>query len=98
MADRFSRGQSVRELMTADPATVETSSSISEAARLMKEHDTGAILVTDGGELKGLLTDRDIALRAVAEGRNPDETKAGEICTTDVEALSPDQTIGDAIG
>jgi CBS domain-containing protein len=71
--------QKVREVMTADPATVDSSAPATEAAALMRERDTGAIVVTDGDRLAGLLTDRDIVVRAVADGHNPADVKAGDI-------------------
>jgi CBS domain-containing protein len=60
--------QAIREVMTANPATVDTHASAVEAARKMREVDAGVMLVTEGDELRGLVTDRDIVVRAVAEG------------------------------
>lgn len=97
MADRFRRDQKVGEIMTRELSTLESSSTIAEAAREMRDNDTGAIIVADGGEMRGLLTDRDIVVRAIAEGRSPDETSAGEICSTDLVTLEPSSTIGDAV-
>lgn len=98
MAERFRHDQSISDIMAKDLATVESSSNISDAARLMRDKDTGAIIVTDGGQLSGILTDRDIAVRAVAEGLDPDSTSAGEISTRDTITLDPSSSIGDAIG
>jgi CBS domain-containing protein len=53
--------------------------------------------VSDGGQLSGLLTDRDIAVRAVAEGLDPNSTTAGEICTSNTITLDSSSSIGDAI-
>jgi CBS domain-containing protein len=97
MADRFRHDQSVGDIMTKDLSTLESSSTIAEAARLMRDNDTGAIIVADGGDMRGLLTDRDIAVRAIAEGRSPDETTVGEIASTDLVSLEPSSTIGDAV-
>jgi CBS domain-containing protein len=97
MADRFRRDQSIGEIMTRDLSIVESGSTITEAARQMRDNDTGAVIVTDGDRMQGLLTDRDIAVRAVAEGRSPDETTAGEICSSDLVTLSPNSTIDDAV-
>jgi CBS domain-containing protein len=97
MADRFRHDQSIGEIMTKDVSTVESSSTIAEAARLMRDNDTGAIIIADGGDMRGLLTDRDIAVRAIAEGRSPDETTVGEIASTDLVSLEPSSTIDDAV-
>ena len=97
MADRFRHDQSVGEIMTKDVSTLESSSTIAEAARLMRDNDTGAIVIADGGDMRGLLTDRDIAVRAIAEGRSPDETTVGEIASTDLVSLEPNSTIDDAV-
>ena len=97
MADRFRQDQSVGDIMTRDLSTLESSSTIAEAARLMRDNDTGAIIIADGGDMRGLLTDRDIAVRAIAEGRSPDETTVGEIASTDLVSLEPSSSIGDAV-
>ncbi|WP_205699391.1 CBS domain-containing protein [Conexibacter sp. SYSU D00693] len=82
--------------MTADPLTVESSATMKDAAEQMRNDDTGAILVVDGGTLKGIVTDRDIAVRGVADGRSPD-TPVSEVCTSDPVTLTVDQTVEDAI-
>jgi len=97
MADRFRQDQSVGDIMTKDLSTLESSSTIAEAARLMRDNDTGAIIIAEGGDVRGLLTDRDIAVRAIAEGRSPDEATVGEIASTDLVSLEPSSTIGDAV-
>jgi CBS domain-containing protein/hemerythrin-like domain-containing protein len=91
--------QSVKDVMTPDPVTISSSSSIAEAARLMREVDAGAMIVVDqNDEVEGILTDRDIAIRAVAEDRDPSQTRVGEIASTDLEALTPRSSIEDAVG
>jgi CBS domain-containing protein len=97
MADRFRHDRSIRDIMARDLATAQSGSALRDAARLMRDDDTGAVIVTDGDQMTGLLTDRDIAVRAVAEGRDPDSTTAGEICTKDIISLDPNATIGDAV-
>ena len=69
MADRFRHDQSVGDIMTRDLSTLESSSTIAEAARLMRDNDTGAIIIADGGDMRGLLTDRDIARRFGEQGQ-----------------------------
>ena len=87
----------VRDAMTPDPRCVDASASITEAAQHMRDGDVGAILVTEGDTLSGIVTDRDIVVRSLAEGRDPDETKAGDVCTSDPQTLSPDDELGDAV-
>jgi CBS domain-containing protein len=89
--------QSIREVMTADPQTVSSDATLEEAAREMQSDDIGAVLVTDNGDVAGILTDRDIVVRAIAEGRDPSSTKVGDVATRDVQTLTPDSSIDDAI-
>jgi CBS domain-containing protein len=89
--------QSIREVMTPDPRTVEPSASLTDAARAMRDDDIGAVLVVDGGQVTGIVTDRDIAVRAVAEGDDPDSTSVGDIASGALTALTVDQTVEDAI-
>ncbi len=89
--------QSIREVMTADPQTVPADATLKDAAREMKQDDVGAVLVEEGGTVAGILTDRDIVVRAIAEGRDPSSTKVADVATRDVTALTPDSTIEDAI-
>jgi CBS domain-containing protein len=90
-------GQSIREVMTSDPHTVSTDATLQDAAREMKSDDIGAVLVEDKGSVAGILTDRDIVVRAIAEGRDPSSTKVGDVATRDVKTLTPDSTVEDAI-
>jgi CBS domain-containing protein len=89
--------QAIRDVMTPDPASVSPEDTAVEAARKMREADAGAILVCDGDQLRGLVTDRDIVVRAVADGRDPSEVKVQEIASSEVHALSPDEPVERAI-
>lgn len=80
----------VSELMTRDVRIANPNETIQEAARMMAEIDAGAIPVGDNDRLVGMLTDRDIAVRAVAEGRGPD-TKVGDVMTNDVKYCFEDE-------
>jgi len=88
--------QTINEVMTHDPITVDASTTIAQVARKMREGDTGAILVTEGDELAGIITDRDIVVRALADGRDPD-TPIGEFISRDVRTVIPDQPVEEAI-
>jgi CBS domain-containing protein len=87
----------VREVMTSDPRTLERGASVVEAARIMKDDDVGAVIVTEGDSIFGLITDRDIVVRGLAEGKSPGDTEVGELASTDITALAPDDSIDDAI-
>jgi CBS domain-containing protein len=89
--------QQVREVMTSNPVSLPPDATATEAAKQMRDNDTGAILVTEGEKLRGILTDRDIVVRDVAEGVDPDECKISDICSTDPQTLSPDQAVEEAI-
>jgi CBS domain-containing protein len=89
--------QAIKELMTPNPVCVDPHDSAADAARRMREVDSGAILVAEDGHLKGLLTDRDIVVRAVAEGRDPSQVEVQEICSAEIQALAPDDDVDRAI-
>jgi CBS domain-containing protein len=84
----------VRDAMTADPTTVEPGTSLKEAAQLMKSDDVGALPVVENGRLTGMITDRDIAIRAVADGKL--ESTVGEIASKDVVSIDPQQSLEEA--
>jgi CBS domain-containing protein len=71
--------------------------SASAAARAMRDRGIGTVLVVAGGRLDGLVTDRDITIRVLAENRDPLTTRLGDICTTDLAVLSPDDDVQKAI-
>jgi CBS domain-containing protein len=89
--------QTVEQIMTRNPRTVEASATIRDAARVMSDSDIGDVVVTDGGEVTGIVTDRDIVVRAVAEGRDPDSTAVSDVATTGVETIEPDASVDDAL-
>lgn len=68
-------------IMTKSVATVSMNTSVQEAARLMKEHNVGALPVCDGDKIEGMITDRDIVLKSVAGGSQIDRMTCGEIMT-----------------
>lgn len=83
----------IRDVMSPAAVAVEPMTTVARAARLMREEDVGDVLVTYDCDLFGVLTDRDIVLRGVAEGRDPDATTVGAVCTPPpVVTLAPDDT------
>jgi len=90
--------ESVREVMTPDPATCRPEDSLRDAAQAMRSGNFGAVLVVEnGGNVQGIITDRDIVVRAVAEGKDPAATEIGEVFTTDPTTLSPDDSLDEAV-
>lgn len=85
--------QAISDVMTRDPATIGPHDSAADAARRMRQVDSGAILVCEDGHLKGLVTDRDIVVRAVAEGRDPARVEVHEICSGDLGTLRPNDDL-----
>jgi CBS domain-containing protein len=87
----------IRDIMTPAPVCMAPAESVSAAARAMKEHGIGAILVLDNGQLRGLVTDRDITVRILAEGLDPGSTTVGEICSTDLAVLGPEDDVAEGV-
>ncbi|MDR4434533.1 CBS domain-containing protein [Bacillus tequilensis] len=86
---------SVKDTMTTQVATVSPNQTIQEAASLMKQHNVGVIPVVEQGVLKGMLTDRDIALRTTAQGRDG-HTPVSEVMSTDLVSGNPHMSLEDA--
>ncbi len=89
--------QSIRDVMTENPECVAGDTSVADAAKAMRDKDFGGVLCMDGEEVSGFLTDRDIAIRVVAEGKDPTSTTVSDVATTDLHTLSPDDSVEDAI-
>src|SRR3712207_6032022 len=83
--------------MTTDPRTVDANDSVVQAARVMDEADVGPVIVLESGAVAGILPDRDIAVRVVAEGKDPQATKTGEVATRDLTTVSPDDDVDRAL-
>jgi CBS domain-containing protein len=90
--------QKVRDVMTADPVCCTPDTTVMDAARKMRSEDIGDVLVADGDGKVCIMTDRDIVVRVIAEGRDPASTKLSDVCTTDVATVSPDTPIATALG
>jgi CBS domain-containing protein len=87
----------IRKLMFVKPRTVRVGDSIVEAAKLMRGEETGIAPIVDGGRLVGVITERDIAIRVVAEGRDPRTTRVEEVASRDLVTIDPDQDLHDAL-
>jgi CBS domain-containing protein len=89
--------QKVKEVMTAAPAALRPSQPLTEAGQAMREQGVGSVLVVDNGQLKGLVTDRDIVVRAVADGRDPGKTTLAEVCSADLVTAAPEDDADTAV-
>jgi CBS domain-containing protein len=87
----------VHELMTERPRAVTPDTLVSEAAQLMKSEDVGALPVLDGDQLAGIVTDRDIVLRAVASEKDPKGMPVREVASREVTTIGPDDSLSDAL-
>jgi CBS domain-containing protein len=90
-------GQSIRDVMTSDPCSIDVGKSVAYAAKMMRDEDVGLAPIVEGDKLIGMLTDRDIAIRIVAEGRNPDQVTVGEVASTQVVTIDPQQELDEAL-
>lgn len=88
----------VSEIMTTEVVAVTPSTSVQEAARLMRDADIGDVLVAEEGRPLGILTDRDIAVRVVARGLNPSQARVGDFMSTNLFTGSPNQDVEEAAG
>jgi CBS domain-containing protein len=93
----MAENKTIRELMTSNPRTVDPSTPVAEAARAMRDEDVGSIPIVDRDTLVGILTDRDIALRVVAEGRDPQGTSAGDVASRELVTVDPQQSLDEAL-
>jgi CBS domain-containing protein len=89
--------KSIREVMTTDVRACEPNVAVTDAAKLMAKEDVGPIPIVEEGRLVGLITDRDIVVRVIAEGKDPKLTKVGQIATKDLVNVSPDADLDEAL-
>jgi CBS domain-containing protein len=88
----------LRDVMTTNPETLPESTTVREAAETMRANDIGdVVIVDDNGAISGILTDRDIVVRVVAEGRDPRVTRIGDIGSRELTAASPDDPVDRAV-
>jgi CBS domain-containing protein len=89
--------QSVRDAMTENPRSIGASASVVEAARLMREGDIGSLPITDDEELVGMITDRDITTRVVAEASDLATTSVGDVSSQDLISVEPEKDLEEAV-
>ena len=89
--------KSVRDAMTENPRSIGASASVVEAARLMRDEHIGSLPITDAEELVGMITDRDITTRVVAEAADPKMTSVGDVVSRDLISVEPDEDLEEAV-
>jgi CBS domain-containing protein len=89
--------KSVRDVMTPSVRTVSASQSLADVAEVMKGEDVGSVPVVEEGRLTGIVTDRDIVTRAVAERRDPQTVKVDEIASREMVTVEPEQDLDEAL-
>jgi CBS domain-containing protein len=87
----------VSEIMTRDALTMSSTETLADAAKQMRDADVGDVIVTDGGRVVGLVTDRDVVVRGIAEDLDPFTTALASVCTHDLVTVGPDDSIDTAV-
>jgi CBS domain-containing protein len=90
-------GESIRDLMTGNPCAIDADKSVGYAAKMMRDEDVGVAPIVEGDKLIGVLTDRDIATRVVAEGKDPQQTTVREVASKNVVTVDPQQELDEAL-
>jgi CBS domain-containing protein len=90
-------GTSIKEVMTRDVRACEPNATVADTAKVMSQEDVGPVPIVEDGRLIGIVTDRDIVVRVVAEGRDPNATTVSEIASTELVTVSPDDDLDEAL-
>jgi CBS domain-containing protein len=87
----------VEEMMTPDPIALPQTATVFDAAQKMRDASIGNVVVLNGQKVCGIVTDRDIVVRAIATGRDPRSTKLADICSRELTTLSPEDNVETAV-
>jgi CBS domain-containing protein len=87
----------IQDVMTREPCTLEESTTLREAGQEMQRRDIGDVIVVRSGKVCGVVTDRDIVVRAVAEGRDPNSTRLSDVMSEQLATIQPSTPIDDAV-
>jgi CBS domain-containing protein len=90
-------GKKISDAMTSNPCAIDADKPVAYAAKMMKDEDVGFAPIVEGDRLVGTLTDRDIAVKVVAEGKDPQSTPVREIASTSFVTVEPDQDLDEAL-
>jgi len=89
--------KTVQDLMTPDPITLPETATLLDAARTMRQAGIGNVVVLHGEAVCGIVTDRDIVVRGIADGRDPRATTLGDVCSRNLTTLSPNDQLETAV-
>jgi CBS domain-containing protein len=90
-------GHSIKDVMTSNPCTIDADKSVAYAAKMMRDEDVGLAPIVEGDKLIGMLTDRDIAIRVVAEGKDPNQVNVRDVASKQVVTIDPQQDLDEAL-
>jgi CBS domain-containing protein len=90
-------GKGIREVMTSKVNSIDADKPVAYAAKMMRDEDVGLAPIVEGDRLVGTLTDRDIAIRVVAEGKDPQSTLVRDVASTDLVTIDPQQDLDEAL-
>ena len=89
--------KTIRDLMTKNPCAIDADKPVAYAAKMMRDEDVGLAPIVEGEKLVGTLTDRDIAIRVVAEGKDQQSTTVRDVMTSRLVTVDPDQDLDEAL-
>jgi CBS domain-containing protein len=89
--------KNIRDAMTSNPCSIDADKSVAYAAKMMRDEDVGYAPIVEGKRLVGAITDRDIAVKVVAEGKDPQTATVREIASTDLVTVGPEQDVAEAL-
>ncbi len=90
-------GKSILEAMSSNPCAIEAHRSVAYAAKMLKQEDVGLAPIVENGRLVGMLTDRDIVVRVVAEGKDPDSVNVRDVASSNLVTIDPRQELDEAL-
>jgi CBS domain-containing protein len=90
-------GHTIRDVMTDNPRTLKADATLVDAAKIMRDEDTGIVPITDGDTLNGVVTDRDIVVRAIADGKDPGSLKVSDPASKELVTFDPQQSLDEAL-
>jgi len=90
-------GKRVKDAMTSNPCTIDADQTVEYAARMLKQENVGLAPIVEGDRLVGTLTDRDIVVRVVVEGRDPKTVKVRDVASKDIVTIDPQQDLDEAL-
>jgi CBS domain-containing protein len=89
--------KTIRDVMTPNPVALQATASVVDAALAMRDFDVGAVIVLEDGQVCGVVTDRDLVVRGIANGNYPATMKLGELCSRELTTVSPTETLEKAV-